>query len=222
MLAALFRFKLPTISSDPLLRDLIRSIKVETPPRPVRPLAWNLSLVLHCLNTPRFEPLHLCFLRNLTKEVLFFVALATAKRVGELQPVSRMVSFVGSDACLSYVPEFVAKPESFSNPLPCSFLVKSLSDFAAGLEYDLLLCLVRTLRVYLCRTDSFSPLPCRLFVSPCLPSHSLSKNAIAFFLKEVIHDAGASRPEVGSVRAHSIRGVSTSAASIGIGRFLLC
>ena len=32
------------------------------------------------------------------------------------------------------------------------------------------------------------------------------------FLREVIHEAEAGRPEVGPVRAHSIRGLSTSAA----------
>ena len=114
------------------------------------------------------------------------------------------MSFVNSDAWLSWVPEFVAKTESFFNLLPRSFLVKSLSDFAVGLEEDLLLCPVCALRIYLQMTDSFSPCLRRLFVSPRRPSHSLSKNAVSFFLREVIHDAGAARPEVGSVRAHSI------------------
>ena len=110
------------------------------------------------------------------------VALATAKCVGELQTVSRTVSFVRQDACLSYVPEFVAKTESLSNLLPHSFLVKSLSDFAAGLEDELLFFPIHVFCIYLSWTDSFSPLPRRLFVSPRYPSRSLSKNAISFFL----------------------------------------
>ena len=85
MLSADFRSTLPLISSDPVLRDLIRSFKMEAPPRLLRPPAWDLSLVLLCLTSPMFEPLHLCSLRNLTKKVLFLVALATVKRVGELQ-----------------------------------------------------------------------------------------------------------------------------------------
>ena len=169
-------------------------------------------MVLRYLSSPSFEPLHLSSLRNLTKKVLFLVALATAKRVGELQAISKTVSFVRSDTSLSYVPEFVAKMESFSNPLPRSFLVKSLSDFAAGLEEDLLLCPVRALQINFQRTDSFSPRPRRLFVSPRRPSHSLSKNVVSFFLREVIHEADAARSEVGSVRAHSIRVVLTSSA----------
>ena len=52
-----------------------------------------------------------------------------------------------------------------------------------------------------------------MFVSPKCPTRAISKNAISFFLREVISGAGAVR-EVGSppLRAHSIRGVSTSAA----------
>ena len=105
---------------------------------------------------------------------------------------------------------FVAKTESLSNPLPCSFLVASLSDFAAGLDDKLLLCPVRALRIYLARTSSFSPLPRCLFLSPRRPSHALSKNAISFFLCEVIHGSGAGKPEVSSVRAHVVMGISTS------------
>ena len=113
---------------------------------------------------------------------------------------------------VSYVPEFVAKSESLSRSIPRSFLVKSLSDFAAGLDDDLLLCPVRALRVYLDRTLSLAPSRRRLFVSPSCPTRAMSKNAVSFFLREVIHGAEASRPEVGSVRAHDIRGISTFVA----------
>ena len=41
---------------------------------------------------------------------------------------------------------------------------------------------------------------------------SLSKNALSFFLCDIITAAGAARPEVGFIRAHDIRGVSTSVA----------
>ena len=189
LLVTVFRFKLPNMSSDPVLHDLVRSFRIETSVRPLRPPAWDLSAVLQFLNSSVFEPLHQVSLRNLTKKVLFLVSLATAKRVGELQAVSRTVSFVHSDACLSYVLEFVAKTESISNPLPRSFYVASLSDFAAGLDDELLLCPVRALCIYLYRTSSFSPLPRRLFLSPRRPSQALSKNAISFSLREVIHGA---------------------------------
>ena len=212
MLSAVFRFQLPELSSHLVLRDLLRSFRLAAHCRPLRPPVWDLAAVLTYLNSTVFEPLRVASLRNLTKKVLFLFALATAKRVGELQALSRLVSFVHADACVSYVPEFVAKTESLSNPIPRSFLAKSLSDFVAGLQEKLLLCPVRALRIYLDRSASFSPLPRRLFISPRWPSRALSKNAISFFLCEAIHEVVAGRPAVGPVRAHSIRGVSTSAA----------
>ena len=169
-------------------------------------------MVLRFLNTSSFEPLSAAPLRALTQKVLFLVALAMAKRVGELQALSSVVTFVGGDACLSYVPQFVAKSESLTRSIPRSFLVKSLSDFVAGLDDDLLLCPVRALCIYLDRTSTLAPLRHRLFVSPRRPSRALSKNAVSFFLRDVITAAGASRPEVGRVRAHDVRSVSTSVA----------
>ena len=140
------------------------------------------------------------------------VSLATANRVGKLQEVPCHVSFAFSGTCLSYVPEFLAKTEPSSNPLPRSFLVKSLSDFTAGLDEDLLLCPVRALRLYLQQTSSLSRRPCHLFVSPRSPSRSVSKNGISYFLREVIDEVGASRGVGVLVRAHSIRGISTPTA----------
>ena len=159
-----------------------------------------------------FEPLSQAPFRALTLKTLFLLALATAKRIGELQAFSSIVTFVVGDACLSYIPQFVAKSESLTRSIPRSFLVKSLADFAAGLDDDLLLCPVRALRFYLHRTRSLSPLRHRLFVSPRRPSRAMSKNAVSFFLRKVIHAAGAARPEVGSLRAHEVRSVSTSVA----------
>ena len=212
MLSAVFKFHLPSLSSHPVVRDLLRSFCLGLAECQLRPPAWDLSVVLRFLNTSSFEPLSAAPLRALKQKVLFLVALATAKRVGELQALSSVVTFVGGDACLSYVPQFVAKSESLPRSIPRSFLVKYLSDFAAGLDDDLLLCPVRALRIYLNRTSTLAPLCHRLFVSPRRPSRALSKNAVSFFLRDVITAAGASRPEVGRVRALDVRSVSTSVA----------
>ena len=206
-----FVFSSP-LSTHPVLRNLLRSFSLESAARQLRPPAWDLTLVLRFLNPSTFEPLSAAPLRALTQKVLFLLALATAKRVGELQAISSVVTFVQGDACLSYVPDFVAKSESLTRSIPRSFLVRSLADFAAGLDDDLLLCPVRDLRIYLDRVSSLSPLRCRLFVSPRRPSRPLSKNAVSFFLRDVISSAGASRPEVGRLQAHDIHSMSTSVA----------
>ena len=192
MLSAVFRFQLPEISSSPVLQDLLRSFKVEVPCRAVCPPPWDLEAILRYLCSPVFEPLASCSLRDLTRKTLFLVFLATAKRVGEIQALSRLVSFSSTGAGLSYVPEFLAKTESAMRPLPRSVSVQSLQDFAAGLPDELLLCPVRSLREYLRRTSNFVNRPHRLFVSPRCPSQAMPKNGISFLLREVIVQSGAS------------------------------
>ena len=178
-------------------------------------------MVLSYLCGPPFEPLSSCSLSDLTRKVLFLVSLATARRVVELQAVSRNVSLSGSYLYLSYLPEFRAKTESSANPLPRSFCVRSLSGFVGDLPGELLLCPVRVLRVYLSSVSSVSPRHCTLFVSPRSPSRSLSKNALSFFLWDVISRAySSSSPtssssslpssSASSFRAHSVRGVAAS------------
>ena len=140
MLSAVFRSVLPEISTSAVLHDLLRSFRVEAPIRSVTPPAWNLLTVLEFLKSPIFEPLRQASLRDLTRKTLFLIALASAKRVSELQALSRTVSFSSSAAVVAYVPEFLAKTESALRPLPHSFDIPSLSDFAAGLPEEMVFC----------------------------------------------------------------------------------
>ena len=97
-------------------------------------------------------------------------------------------------------------------PLPRTFAIQSLADFAAGLQEDLLLCPVRSLSEYIARTSNFVNRPRRLFVSPCCPSRAMSRNGISYFLREVIVHSGASPEAVVAPRAHNILGIATSSA----------
>ena len=63
------------------------------------------------------------------------------------------------------------------------------------------------------RTSTISPQPCSLFVSLRTPTRPLSKNALSYFLRSVILQSLPSPPtSSSSVRAHTVRFVSTSAA----------
>ena len=74
------------------------------------------------------------WIRDLTKKTLFFVALATTKRFGELQAILVKVARSGGDMQLAYFPEFVAKTKPATKPIPKSFLFESFSDFAGTLK----------------------------------------------------------------------------------------
>ena len=129
MLSAVFRFVFPDVSSHPVLHDFLWSFRIERPLPSSRIPPWDLLGVLSLLRGPPFEPLSSCSLQDLSRKVLFLVALATARRVGGLQAVSSSVSYSGEALFLSYLPEFQVKTESASNPLPHSFAVRSLKDF---------------------------------------------------------------------------------------------
>ena len=92
MLSAVFRSVLPEISTSPVLHDLLRFFRVEAPARSVTPPSWDLLKVLEYLKSAVFEPLHQSSLRD---------SLASAKRVSELQALSRIVSFSSSAAAVS-------------------------------------------------------------------------------------------------------------------------
>ena len=128
--------------------------------------------------------------------------------------LSRRRSSSGDDLFLSYLPEFRAMTETFVRPLPRSFPVRSLWDFVGSLPDELLLCSVRALRLYLSRTASLPSRPCSVFVSPRSPSRSLSKNALSFFIREVIAEAyssaGRSLPSASSSSSSSVSSFSSS------------
>ena len=138
------------------------------------------------------------------------VSLATAKRISEIQALSKTVAVIGNDLMVSYLPHFIAKTERVDTPVPRSFRVLSLRELAGDLQEGSLLCPVRALNVYLRRTWSVVVRASSLFVSPRSPSRPISKNAV-LFLREVISEAGAVRADVAApLRAHSVRGVATS------------
>ena len=208
MLSAVFKFPLPEISTSPILKDLIRSFEISAPRPLFPPPPWDLDKVLQFLSGPPFEPLARASFLNKTKKALFLLAMATAKRVSEFQALSFSVSFQGEDLVLYYDPFFRAKTESAANPLPRSVIVPSLSDFAGDLP-ERVQCPVRAIRFLRKAARSASYIPSRLFVSLWNLERAMSKNAMSFYLRQLIVDSGAvssSRPP----RAHDIRGIATS------------
>ena len=79
VLSVVFRFHLPSLSSDQVLRILFRSFQLSSAECVLRPHTWDLSMVLTSLVSPAFEPLSQASFRALPLTALFLLALATAK-----------------------------------------------------------------------------------------------------------------------------------------------
>ena len=139
---------------------------------------------------PPFEPLAEASFRNKARKARFLLATSTAKRVGALQALSFSVSHRGDDLVLHYDPFFLAKTESVSNPFPRSVIVQSLMDFVGDLP-ERVLCPVRAVRYLRRAARSLKFTPSRLFVSPSDHRRSMSKNAMSFFLRQLITESGA-------------------------------
>ena len=92
----------------------------------------------------------------------FLLALAMAKRLGELQALSSRVTAHDPALSLASLPKFVAKIESEGPPLPQSFLVWSLEEFVG----DLLFCVLYELfgLIYPSCLPSLLVLVCCLFL----------------------------------------------------------
>ena len=193
MLSAVFKSVLPEISISPVLHVLLRSFQAEAPIREVRPPSWDLNIVSFFFTILVFSAVDNYFITGFDPQDVVFAFVGYHKEGGgEIQALSRRVSFSSSAAGLSYVPELVAKTESALRPLPRSFEVPSLGDFAAGMPEDLLRCPVRAFSEYLDRTSGIVNRPRRLFVSSTCPSRAMSKNEISYMLRAFIIQSSAS------------------------------
>ena len=112
------------------LTMLFRSFAKSCPIANLHPLAWDVALVLNSLTAAPYEPLKDAEERLLAHKTLFLLALASAKRVGELHALSHCVSHsVGwKEVSFSFVPGFVAKSQDQSclDPRFESFTIPAL------------------------------------------------------------------------------------------------
>ena len=151
----------------------------------------------------------LCFV---TMKVNFLLALATAKRVGELQVISACVAFHGQDLSISYLFGICCQngvvEESFTSLLSGLLSLRLRSGSSGGAcalshpcDTDLL-----GLDQGLVSSSSFTV---------CFPSASAVfhfEELSLVFRPPVIVDAGASIEGLLPPHAHSVRGVAASAA----------
>ena len=139
-----------------LLRSFSRSVN----PVELHPPAWYVALVLQILIGAPYEPLRTCDERFLAQKTLFLLALASAKRTGELHALSYRVSHSRGwgEVSFSFVLGFVAKTQYPFSLAPRfeGFTVPALPN-ARNNRNGRLLCPLRAVRRYLDRTAAHRP-----------------------------------------------------------------
>ncbi len=205
-----------SVGKHNLVVRFLRGARRLNPPRPPSLPSWDLALVLRALITAPFEPLQSVELKFLSMKTLLLTALASIKRVGDLQ------AFSVDDSCLQFGP---ADSSATLRPRP-GYVPKvpttPFRDQVVNLqalppeEADpalALLCLVRALRQYTDRTQSFRTSE-QLFV--CYGGQqkgkAVSKQRMAHWIVDAITLAYEAQgvPCPLRLRAHSTRGVASS------------
>ena len=174
--------------SSMLLRNFSRLVD----PVELRPPAWDVSLVLQSLTGAPYERLRTCEERFLCQKTLFLLALASAKRIGELHALSYRVSHTMNwgEVSFSYVMGFGAKTQDPSSLAPRfeGFSVPALPNAKNNLD-GRLLCPVLAVRHYLDRTAAHRPRCERLFVTTGRSKKEISKTTVSFWLWKTISHA---------------------------------
>ncbi len=205
-----------SLGKHDLVIRFLRGARRLNPPRPHLVPSWDLPSVLSALRGAPFEPLQSVELKFLSLKTVLLSALATVKRVGDLQ------AFSVDDSCLEFGPadsHVVLRPRPGYVPkvptMPFRDQVVNLQALPRE-EADpaiALLCPVRALRIYVDRTQSFRTSD-QLFV--CFggqqKGRAVSKQRLAHWIVEAIvlaYQAWRLPCPLG-VRAHSTRGVASS------------
>ncbi|ROL45983.1 hypothetical protein DPX16_15542 [Anabarilius grahami] len=209
-----------SVGQHDLVVRFLRGARRLNPPRPPSIPSWDLALVLRALKIAPFEPLQSADLKILSMKTLLLVALASIKRVGDLQ------SFSVDESCLEFGPgdsHVVLRPRPGYVPkvptTPFRDQVVSLQALPSE-EADpalALLCPVRALRLYIDRTQSVRTSD-QLFV--CYGGQqkgkAVSKQRMAHWIVDAIALAYQAQglpqgvPCPLRLHAHSTRGVASS------------
>ena len=146
------------ISKDENLTRLLDSFHRDKPKGRRGIPSWNLSLVLHQLTKPPFEPLRKASLKHLTFKTVFLLALGSGKRRSEIHAwVHKNITHQEDWLNISLYPSpgFISKNHLAKEGPGCvaPVIIPALAPtLDKSLKEDRTLCPVRALRYYLYRT----------------------------------------------------------------------
>lgn len=205
----------PDFSNNEHLSLLARNFDLERPRQKRLVPQWDLSLVLSALKLSPFEPISEADLKFVAYKCCFLIALASGRRRSEIHALSVSESCLRfsrdeSSVTLLTDPSFLGK-----NQIPDKGAVPIVIPALPSDSPDLLLCPVRTLKVYLNRTKELrSASNSRLFLPVKKGVSDLSAKSISRWICNTIFMAYKSSGDETlprhSVKAHEVRAISSS------------
>ncbi len=221
--AAIASFRSPqggqSIGRDPMVVSFLKGARRLHPPRPPSVPPWDLEVVLRALSQPPFEPLSSVGLKELSLKTALLLALASAKRIGDLHAFSvdsDCIRFGPGDCSVTLRPRMGYVPKSLSTPFKIQTVSLSAlsSESAASSEADAQtsVCPVRALRIYIDRSASFRQSN-QLFVcyGGCARGRAVSKQRLSHWIVDAITAAytnqGLECPL--HIRGHSTRAMAS-------------
>ena len=213
-LNSVFALKGMDVADSRPISMLIRSFSKSVRPKELHPPAWDVTLVLQSLTQALYEPLRTSDEHFLAQKMLFLLAFALAKLIGELHALSHRISHSRGwgKVSFTFVAGFVAKTQDPSSSAPRfeGFTVLALPNASTN-HNGRLLCPTRAVRCYLDRTAAHRPRCERLFITAGRSMKEIAKNTVSFWLWKTISRAyqlsGRSVPDP-PPRARKTRGIA--------------
>ena len=214
------------VSKDENLTRLLDSFHRDRPKGRRGIPSWNLSLVLHQLTKPPFEPLRKASLKHLTFKTVFLLALGSGKRRSEIHTwLNKNIRHQAdwSKVSLYPSPTFLAKnhlakegPECVA-PVVIPALAPTLDK---SLKEDRSLCPIRALRYYLDKTQDLRQGKELVFVSFKKGfTKNISPATISSWIKQTVilcyELSDQEALTLHQVKAHDVRAVAASKAFQG-------
>ncbi len=231
--AAIAAFHAPiagqSVGRDNSVVRFLKGARRLNPPRPLTVPTWDLPTVLRALKGPPFEPLQSTNLRSLSLKTALLLALASVKRVGDLQALSispACLEFGPNDSKVVLKPRHGYVPKVLSTPFRAQVIMLSALPPSEEDRELSLLCPVRALRIYFERSAPFRRTE-QLFVGfgNRAKGHPVTKQRLSKWIVDAVMLAYSSlglQCPIG-VRAHSTKGIASSWAwSSGVSITEIC
>jgi len=208
----------PDLSVNPILRELVNSLKINAPKAAIKVPQWDVFIVLEALKGPPFEPANTCDAAHWSYKTAFLLALATAKRRSELHAIDyKAIRWEKDMVHLSVLPDFVAKNQRPGESFP-PIVVPSLAHTLGSKDPNRSLCPFRALKWYLEKSSTKRSSQRRLFISFTKTGKEIAAPTLSRWIVKAVTIALDSNGELecnrGTPRAHEVRAIATSLARV--------